>query len=237
MDTRHNPEYTMLEAYQAYADYGDMMELAEGIILRSLAALRGETTKKIVWMERELDLTPPWPRRRYADLYAEAASFPTTDVAAARKKLRELRVDEKGMDDAKAVNEVFQHLAEPRLVQPTFVIDYPKAISPLAKSKEGDPDTVERFELFIAGVEFANAFSELNDPIDQRERFVRQVETKDEEAPSAVDEDYVRALAHGMPPAGGIGIGVDRLCMLLTDSSSIRDVILFPLMRKEDDER
>lgn len=236
MDTRHNPEYTMLEAYQAYADYGDMMDLAEGVILRALAALRGEE-KRLFWMDREVDLTPPWPRRRYADLFAEAAGFPMTDVAAARKKLSDLRVDHKGMDDAKAVNEVFQQLAEPRLVQPTFVIDYPKAISPLAKSKEDDPETVERFELFIAGVEFANAFSELNDPIDQRERFVKQVETKDEEAPSAVDEDYVRALAHGMPPAGGIGIGVDRLCMLLTGSASIRDVILFPLMRPEDDER
>ncbi len=236
MDTRHNPEYTMLEAYQAYADYTDMMDLAEGIVLRALEALKGGA-KTISYQGRDIDLRPPWPRRSYAELYREAAGSEMSDVAAARRKLRELHVDEKALDDVKAVTEVFEELVEPKLQNPTFVVDYPKAVSPLAKSKEDDPETVERFELFIGGMEFANAFSELNDPIDQRERFARQVASKDEEAPSAVDEDYVRALSYGMPPAGGIGIGVDRLAMLLTDSASIRDVILFPLMRPEDDER
>lgn len=238
MDRTHNPEFTMLECYQAYADYTDMMELVESMLsglVRDLLGGPGVTLGETV-----LDFTPPWPRVRFVEGIREHAGL---DVLAASEEQMRARLVAHGMSrDAaeelaggRLMDELFKEFVEPRLVQPTFVVDYPKPLSPLAKVHREDPRLTERFELFVNGRELANAFSELNDPDDQRARFedqARQRAAGDEEA-QPLDEDYLRALEYGMPPTGGLGLGIDRLVMVLTGQPSIRDVILFPAMRPE----
>lgn len=240
ISTRHNPEFTMLEFYQAYADYNDMMDVAEEMISSVAREVLGTTS--INYQGTEIELAPPWPRipmleavRRYAGLDFE--QIRTAEEAGQAVRNAGLEVDlEPGDSRGDILNKVFEDVVEPNLIQPAFIIDYPVEISPLAKRKADAPELTYRFELFIFGREMANGFSELNDPIDQKGRFQKQVEKRragDDEA-HMMDEDYVTALEYGMPPAGGIGIGVDRLVMLLTDSPSIRDVILFPQMRPRD---
>jgi lysyl-tRNA synthetase class 2 len=235
VSSQHNPEFTMLEAYQAYGDYFDMMALAEGALLAVAQEVLG--TAQITYQGQEIDLTPPWRRLPMRDSILEQTGIdiyeaPTVDVLRQQIEERGLEVDPqptRGM----LVGEIFKEYVEPKLIQPTFIIDFPVEISPFAKKKPDNADLVERFELFIGGLEMGNAFSELNDPIDQRERFLdqeRQREAGDEES-HPMDEDYVRALEYGMPPTGGIGCGIDRMVMLFTDQSSIREVILFPHLR------
>jgi lysyl-tRNA synthetase class 2 len=227
---RHNPEFTMCELYWAYSDYRGMMELSEGL-LSHLARL-ASTTGKVHFGDREFDLTPPFPRRKYLDLFAEKAGFDWFDSEKVKAKAAALGIATNRPYEQYA-NDVWEHLVEPDLGGPVFVIDFPVELSPLTKRSPADPRVVERFELYIANMEIANAYTELNDPIEQRERFERQLRAK-EEGMERIDEDFLVAQEHGMPPAGGIGIGVDRVAMLLTNSTSIRDVILFPLMRRVD---
>jgi lysyl-tRNA synthetase class 2 len=237
ISVRHNPEFTMLECYQAFADLRTMMELIEGLVRSIAAEVLGSTT--VTYQGVEVDFAPPWRRATMIELTSEAAG---EDVSFARS-LEDLRAlcgvhevpIEKSWGKGRLIAELFEKLVERYLVQPTFVTDYPLETSPLARKKPGEPEITDRFELIVTGREIANAFSELVDPIDQRERFAAQMDAKasgDEEA-MGYDEDYLRAMEYGMPPAGGMGIGIDRLVMLLTDSASIRDVLLFPHMRPE----
>lgn len=236
MSVKHNPEYTMIEIYQAYADYQDIMNLTEELISDVVKTVFGNL--KVKFKNHELDFTTPWQR---ITLSEALRTFAGIDINKPINELRKLAID-RGVDDAeklgegKLINELYDRFVEPHLIQPTFVMDYPIETSPLAKKKRDNPLLVERFELIVAGMEIANAFTELNDPIDQRQRFEKQMELKkagDEEAES-MDEDYIRALEYGMPPTGGLGIGIDRLVMLLTDSHTIRDVLLFPHMKPID---
>jgi lysyl-tRNA synthetase class 2 len=238
MDRSHNPEFTMLELYQAYADYGDMMRLAERLVTDLVGLVSGGLT-----LDRDgvtLDFTPPFARVSFVEgiRHGSGVDVLTATEPAMRDRLIQAgrpREEVAEFTGGKLLDEMFTAFLEPRLVQPTFVVDYPKPISPLAKEHRSDPRLTERFELFVQGRELANAFSELNDPDDQRARFEEQVRHRaagDEEA-QPFDHDYVRALEYGMPPTGGMGIGVDRLVMLLTGQPSIRDVILFPSMRPE----
>jgi len=237
IDPRHNPEFTMLEVYEAYANYEDMMRLSEEIFTAAAMATRG--TLQLMYQGIEIDLTPPWQRISMFDALREFGGVDTSklmDFESAKELCRAMGIHV----DARAtlstlVNNLFEEFVEDKLIQPTFLTDYPTAISPLAKRRRDDPEMTERFEIFIGGRELGNAFSELNDPIDQRLRFEEQVRIKaagDEEA-HPMDDDYVRALEYGMPPTGGLGVGIDRLVMLLTDAANIRDVILFPQMRPE----
>ncbi|HUG41063.1 MAG TPA: lysine--tRNA ligase [Longimicrobiales bacterium] len=237
IDRTHNPEFTMLELYQAFADYHDMMDLVE----QMLACVATETSGSTV-VEAEgarIDLAPPYRRMSFLGSLGEIGGLDVgaMDVEALRAAAREAGVEDVGaMGHGKLLDALFGALVEPALEQPVFIVDYPRELSPLAKPKRGEPRLTERFELIIAGREIANAFSELNDPDDQRERFEAQAELRargDLEA-VMVDEDYLRAMEYGMPPTGGVGIGVDRLVMLLTGQPSIRDVILFPTMRPEE---
>lgn len=239
IDRTHNPEFTMLEFYEAYADYRTMIEITENLVAGVVEELGGGTV--LQRFGKELDFSRPFKKASFSELVREHAGI--TLAAASQTDLRELLVsagEEEEMignfSHTKLIDEVFSVFVEPKLIQPTFVIDYPIAMSPLAKPKRGDPSLAERFELFVNGTELANAFSELNDPDDQRGRFEAQVAARaagDAEA-QQMDEDYVRALEFGMPPTGGCGIGIDRLVMLLTDNASIREVILFPTMRPEE---
>ncbi len=228
---RHTPEFTMLELYQAYGDYHDMMDICEAIIGGAARNVIGST--KIAFGDREIDYTTPWPRRKYADLFAECVGVPLTDIAAARARARELKIEERKLDDAVVVNKLFEHYVEPHLVDPTFVVDYPAPLCPLTKRHPADPSLALRFELYINGMELGNAYSELNDPDVQRENLAGQVAGEGDETMRVMDEDFCEALEYGMPPAGGLGIGIDRLVMLLTGSLSIRDVLLFPLQRPQ----
>ncbi|MDH4163189.1 MAG: lysine--tRNA ligase [Nitrospirota bacterium] len=236
ISTRHNPEFTMLEFYMAYADYKDLIAMTEQMI--STVALETIGTTTVQYEGHTISLAAPWKRLTYLDSLREAGvpEEVISDSEKARTYARSLGASLKGGEPlGKVLNEIFEAKVEPNLIQPTFITDYPTDISPLSKKKDDDPNFVERFELFVLGREMANAFSELNDPIDQKERFLKQVserESGDEEA-HQMDEDFIRALEYGMPPAAGEGIGIDRLVMLLTGSSSIRDVILFPQMKKE----
>jgi lysyl-tRNA synthetase, class II len=235
ISTKHNPEFTMMELYQAYADFHDIMDLTENLIAHVAQEVLGTT--KITYQGHEIDLTPPWDRKSMVELIKEHVGIDFKQEMSdeeARRLAKEHGVEiEPNMTFGHIVNEFFEQKVEDKLIQPTFVYGHPVAISPLAKKNAEDPRFTDRFELFIVGREHANAFSELNDPIDQRQRFEAQLAERaagnDEAHP--MDEDFLEALEYGMPPTGGLGIGIDRLVMLLTDSASIRDVLLFPLMR------
>ncbi|HEX4979700.1 MAG TPA: lysine--tRNA ligase [Acidimicrobiales bacterium] len=237
LSTRHNPEFTMLELYEAYADYGDMMRLFEEIVAHAALAVRGTT--RLQYGGRELDLTPPWRRASMAELVEEHAGarvdvrMPVDDLA---RLAGELGVPvEAGWGAGKLVLEIYEKTTEAELWGPVFVVDYPKEVSPLARDHRELPGMVERFEPIVAGRELGNAFTELTDPAEQHRTFALQAQAKaagDEEA-MAVDDDYVRALEYGLPPTGGLGMGIDRLVMLLADVHAIRDVILFPTLRPE----
>ena len=238
VSTRHNPEFTSVEVYQAYADYFDMLDLTEQLIAAVTLEVCGSTA--LTYQEVAIDLTPPWRRATMHELVQEATgldfnAFPDRETAAAAMAAAGLEVPATATSVGRLLNEAFEQRVEAQLIQPTFVLDYPVEISPLARPHRSKPGLVERFELFIAGRETANAFSELIDPIDQRQRLEAQQQRRlagDLEA-QGVDEDFLMALEVGMPPTGGLGIGIDRLVMLLTDSASIRDVIAFPLLRPE----
>lgn len=234
VSTRHNPEYTLLEAYQAYGDYQEMMRLTEALVSEAVRAISGGT--KLTFQGREIDFTPPWERitmldalRRYADVDFEGLAAEEIVQKALDLGVRLMP----GASAGDAIMETFEQKVESFLLGPTFLTDHPVEVSPLAKRRPENPAFTERFELYINGWEIANAFSELNDPIDQRARFESQAKAKERGDVEAheMDEAYLEALEYGMPPAGGLGIGVDRLVMLLTDSPSIRDVIFFPHMR------
>lgn len=235
VSTRHNPEFTMMELYEAYADFHDIMDLTEELIVFIAKEVKGTT--KIHYQGHEIDLTPPWDRCQMTDLIKERVGVDftqplTTEEAYQLAKEHGVEVSPE-MTFGHIVNEFFEQKVEETLIQPTFVMGHPVEISPLAKKNPQDPRFTDRFELFIVGRELANAFSELNDPIDQRERFELQAKEKaagNEEA-HPMDEEFLEAMEYGMPPTGGLGIGVDRLVMLLTDRPSIRDVLLFPHMR------
>lgn len=237
MDLTHNPEFTTMEAYRAYSDLEGMKALAQGVIKAANAAIGNP--EQIEYQGKTIDLSGEWPSRPMTDIVSEVLGREVTidtpaEELAAEAKARGVEVKPE-WTSGKLIAEIYDELGEDTIVNPTFVCDYPIEVSPLAKRFEDDPRLTHRFELVIAGHEYANAFSELNDPVDQAERFAAQMEEKaggDEEA-MEYDEDYVRALEYGMPPAGGIGIGIDRVVMLLTDSASIRDVLLFPHMKPE----
>ncbi len=227
---KHNPEFTMLEAYEAFANYEVMMDLTEQIILDALA-VTGQGYK-VMWGDKPIDFTPPFARRTYDDLFREHAKVDPYDQEAIAALAKRLGIDPKGKHPDVVKSEVFEETVEDALIGPIFVTDYPASICPLTKRKADNPLVAERFEMFIHGMELANAYTELNDPILQEELFRTQLEGQNEEDSMAkMDHDFVLALRNGMPPAGGLGIGIDRLVMLLTNSRSIRDVILFPLLR------
>ena len=236
ISTRHNPEFTMLEFYMAYKDYTYLMSFTEEFF--AFVASRAVGSLKIPWGDVLIDLTPPWPRIPMLEALKQKGvpADAITDFEQARGWARSEKLDiPDGYSHGKVLDEIFKEFVEPELIQPVFITDYPVELSPLAKRKADNPGLVERFELFIAAREIANAFSELNDPIDQKERLSKQAQAKregDEEA-HWMDEDFVRALEYGMPPAAGEGIGIDRLVMLFTGSQSIRDVILFPQLKPE----
>ena len=279
ISTKHNPEFTMIELYEAYADYQVMMERVEQMASAAfevsarpavprrtalieeecqrlsreqseaagdayareqhLAAYReardaiGRGRMQTVYHGRILDFTPPWPRRKYADLLQEYAGVAMADSDVVRKKAERLGIDPSGKDTAVLVNQLFEATVEHHLVQPTFVYDYPAAICPLTRRHPEDASIALRFEAFVAGMELGNAYTELNDPQVQADNFRRTVAGEGDETMAVMDEDFITALEYGMPPAGGLGVGIDRLVMLLTDSHSIRDVILFPLQRPQ----
>ncbi len=228
LSTRHNPEFTMIEVYQAYADYRTMMDLTEDLIC--LCADRHAGGSKLTFGDRSLDLTRPWRRATYRELLQEHAGCDMGDAASVRAKARALGIAEAGMDNDVVVNAVFEATVEERLIQPTFVMDYPAALCPLTRRKKDEPGIAERFELYMAGMELANAYTELNDPAVQEENFHIQLRGQ-QETMATLDTDFVAALKVGMPPAGGLGIGIDRLVMVLTGATTIRDVILFPHLR------
>jgi len=234
VSTKHNPEFTMLEVYQAYANYQDMMQLVEGLIVSVAKETLGTT--KITYQGKEIDLTPPWQKRSFAGMVREKFGIEPQDepdkmlqklqgagFAAGLKRLSRSQI-----------NKIIEEILEQEMsLNPTFITDYFSYLCPLAKNKKDNPLISERFELYIAGIEVANAYSELNDPVEQRRRFEEEIKELTADEKKNVDDDYVLALEHGMPPAGGLGIGIDRLVMLLTGQPSIRDVILFPLLRPE----
>jgi lysyl-tRNA synthetase class 2 len=258
IDQRHNPEFTMLEVYQAYGDYRSMMDLTEKIILDAVKVASGEwrvasneeknqshsaqtetlTTHHspliLPWNGKEIDFTPPFARKTYDALIKEYTGIDPTDAAALIEYAKTLHLDVAGKHQDVVKNDIFEEKVEKNLINPTFVMDYPASICPLTKRKREQPAIAERFELFVQGMELANAYTELNDPDLQEQLFGMQLAgQKTEDSMARMDRDFVRALRHGMPPAGGLGIGIDRLCMLLTDTASIREVILFPLQRPE----
>jgi len=241
MDIRHNPEFTMIELYEAYTDYNGMMEIAENMIAKVCMDVLGTT--KVTYQGTEIDFKPPWRRITMIDAVKEYGNVDFNEIKTdeeAREIAKKFKLElKKKLEDCTKgdiLNAMFEEFAESKMIQPTFVLDYPVEISPLTKKKRGNPELTERFEAFVYGRELANAYSELNDPIVQKERFIQQLrerELGDDEA-YMMDDDFVNALEIGMPPTGGMGIGIDRLVMFLTDSYSIRDVILFPTMKPRD---
>lgn len=239
VDRTHSPEFTQLEFYMAYADYNDVMALTEQMIVYTAEQVLG--TRTLTYQGQEINLEPPWHRMDLREGLIEVTDIDIEDYPSAENLAAAMRVRDISPDpDAtrgKLIDDLLGDFLEPNLIQPTFVYNYPRDISPLAKSKPGNPQIVERFEGFMAGMELLNAFTELNDPLDQEARFVemgRDYEAEDEER-HPMDEDYLRAMRYGMPPNGGFGMGVDRLAMLLTDSPNIREVILYPHLRRRED--
>jgi lysyl-tRNA synthetase class 2 len=281
IDARHNPEFTMLEAYQAYGNYQTMMDLTETMIVDAIRAMdcgplspwerarvraageketsireddsrdssgphplplshreRGDVSLKLPWGERVIDFTPPFVRKTYDELFAEHTGVAADDAAGVARLAEQLGFNPAGKHPDVIKTFVFEQRVEDALEGPVFVLDYPASICPLTKRKASDPAIAERFELFIQGMEVANAYTELNDPDLQEELFSRQLAgLPEEESMAKMDRDFLRALRHGMPPAGGLGVGIDRLVMLLTNSQTIREVILFPLLRPEAEEK
>ena len=229
VSVRHNPEFTMLEFYQAYATYEDLMDLTEEMVSTLVFTLFGSFT--VTYSGNEINFERPWKRITMEQALVEFGGFVVTDgMEGLRARGRELAIEGvETMSRGKLITELFEKLCEERLVQPTFITEYPVEVSPLAKRSKERPEVTERFELYMSGMEIANGFNELNDPEDQKARFLDQIKEKEEGA--AMDEDYIMALEYGLPPTAGEGIGIDRLTMLLTDSQSIREVILFPLLR------
>jgi lysyl-tRNA synthetase class 2 len=235
VDRTRNPEFTQLEFYMAYADYNQVMELTEQMVARVAERVTGGP--RVTYQGNQIDLTPPWRRQELRAAILERsgidfAEHPSADSLRQAMQAKGLTPDGRSTR-GKLIESLLSHFVEPELIQPTFIYDYPRDISPLAKSKPGDPQTVERFEGYIGGMELCNAFTELNDPLDQEQRFLemgRAYSAEDEER-HPMDEDYLRAMRYGMPPNGGFGMGVDRLTMLLTDRPNIREVVLFPHLR------
>jgi lysyl-tRNA synthetase class 2 len=229
---RHNPEFTMLELYQAYGDYHTMMDLTERIIVNAVDAV--SPTRQLKWGEATIDFTPPFARKTYDELFEQHTGVSPDDQAAVRKLADQIGFDTAGKHPDVIKSEVFEEKVEDQLAGPIFVLDYPASICPLTKRRRDNAAIAERFELFIQGMEIANAYTELNDPDLQEQLFKTQLAgQKEEDSMAKMDRDFIRALRHGMPPAGGMGMGIDRLVMLLTNAQSIRDVILFPLLRHE----
>jgi len=228
LSTRHNPEFTMMELYQAYSDYNGMMELTETLISGLAHDLYGAF--EVPYGERTIDLSPPWQRSTFSELLSKYASVDLDDEEGLKAKGKELGMDVKGVHKDIIAEHIFGELVEKELWNPTFVIDYPVSICPLTKACEDNPNLAQRFEMYIATMELANSYSELNEPLEQSKRFHEQAADDTE---GKIDEDFLKALKYGMPPAGGLGIGIDRLVMILTNSASIRDVILFPLLRQQ----
>ena len=236
ISTKHNPEFTMLESYQAYADYNDVMNMLEEMVSSIVKQINGKY--KVKFGENTIDFKPPWPRLELRDAVAKYSAidfvqYPDADLL--RAKMREMGVEVDPLKNwPRLVDELIATFLEPNIVQPAFIVDYPVSMSPLAKRKPGQERVVERFEAFAGGMEIANAFTELNDPIEQRQRFLTQQKERQVEAEiEIIDEDFLLALEYGMPPTGGLGVGIDRLVMLLTNQQSIREVILFPQLREK----
>jgi lysyl-tRNA synthetase, class II len=229
---KHNPEFTMMELYQAYSDYQGMMDLTENLMVACVDAIGGGRVRP--WGEKQVDFSPPFQRASYSDLFQEHVGCALDDTDGVKAMAQKNRLEIGQKDHDVLVQELFEKCVEDALVGPVFVYDYPASLCPLTKRKFGNPKIAERFELFVHGMELANAYTELNDPITQEETFQKQLTGMSEEDSMAkMDADFVRALRHGMPPAGGLGIGIDRFVMLLTNTASIRDIILFPLLRPE----
>ncbi len=232
---RHNPEFTMLEVYQAYGDYRTMMDLTEKIILDAIAASGQASNQgwKLPWGERTIDFTPPFARLTYDEAFQKYTGVDPSDVAAVKGRAEKIGFETAGKHPDVIKSEVFEHEVEDKLTGPVFLTDYPASICPLTKRKADNPAVAERFELYIEGMEVANAYTELNDPDLQEQLFRTQLDgQKEEDSMAKMDHDFIRALRYGMPPAGGLGVGIDRLVMMLTNSQTIRDVILFPLLRQ-----
>ncbi len=227
---RHNPEFTMLEVYQAYGDYRSMMDLTEQIIVDAIDAIGG--SRVLPWGDKVVDFSPPFARKTYYELFAEHTGVDPHDAAAVEKYAQSIQLETAGKHPDIIRSEVFEEQVEDSLAGPIFVLDYPAGICPLTKRKKSDPGVAERFELFVQGMEIANAYTELNDPDLQEQLFRTQLAgQREEDSMAKMDHDFIRALRQGMPPAGGLGIGIDRLVMLLTNTPTIREVILFPLLR------
>ena len=237
---KHSPEFTSMEVYEAYADYNDVMNRVEEMVSSIAQEVLGTTSVK--FGDNTIEFKPPWPRLSFRDAITQYSGidfvqYPNVDLLRAKMKEKGIAVDPKS-NWAHLVDELLSTFVEPKLIQPTFLIDYPLSLSPLAKKKPGQERVVERFEVFAGGMEFGNAFTELNDPLDQRERFTQQTKEKLEDGKeAALDEDFLLAMEHGMPPTGGLGMGIDRLVMYFTDNQSIREVILFPQLKEKQEDK
>jgi lysyl-tRNA synthetase class 2 len=240
VSSRHNPEFTMLEFYEAYATFEDLMKRTEELFYQLALEING--SPKVIYQGQEIDFTPPYRRINFLDSLVEIGGVPS-EILRDRAKLlsfakeRGIELNEKDPRIGKWWTKLFEELVEPKLIQPTFVVGFPVEVSPLARRNDQNPEIADRFEFYVASQEVANAFSELNDPLDQRARFEEQLRLRevDEEIPPEIDEDFLLALEHGMPPCAGEGIGIDRVVMIFTNSSSIREVLLFPHLRRKEE--